>query len=189
MATYVPLTTVKGTPPPGRPLHFNDLACIDHPMLDADAWAEVHDGRPKRQGIDAHLTCRFVCKSRDNCPVTEGASTIAGHGWYTRLGEFRAQSDEYIDIVFASVFLGVRKDGLLAVVRDNNFVSKMVSGRRMMLVSDMMDLVKRIGPRHGTAERYKLHILHGQSPCAWCVSAHNNAAQEQSTCASSSTPK
>lgn len=186
MATYVPLTRAKGKPPRGAPLTFNDYACVDHPTLSPEAWAEVDTGWPKKDGIAAHLTCRFVCRNYYTCPITEGASTIAGRGWFTRLGEFREQSGEYIDVVFASVFLGVRKDGLLTIIRDNNYVSKMVGGRRMMLVSDMMDLVKSIGPRHGTVARYHLHILHGQSPCAWCTAAYTNPAQEQPTCESSS---
>jgi len=166
------LTAATVKQPVMRPVLIKEYACVDHPILSTDAWSEVDAGYPKAwDGVAAHLTCRLVCRSRDSCPVSGGNSTIAAGGWWTQTGVYRENVADWIDVVYAAVYMGTSPSYLTLVVKNGDYQTKVVNGRRVMLISEMITMAGRFGPKHGTEHRYRLHVIRGEQPCYECAKA------------------
>lgn len=162
--------TLSGTMCTNQPT-FAREACVNHPLLSADAWSEISNGRPSEDGIKAWLVCRFACPVRDKCPFDEGQEVIAKGGWFDSRGNFIKPPDDRMELRQAVAYLGISEQYLRKLIKINDI--KTVTGPSSvqiayLRVDDVKELALTLGPRHGTLTRFELHLLRGEQPCNLC---------------------
>lgn len=160
---------------------FSVEACVNHPILTPDAWSEISNGRPSNNGIKAWLVCRFACPVRESCPFDDGQEIIAKGGWFDSRGRFVKPPDDRMELRQAVVYLGISEQYLRKLIKLHGI--KTVSGPSAVHISylrieDVEDLALSLGPRHGTAARYELHLLRGEQPCNLCYAAETSPVAE-----------
>jgi hypothetical protein len=158
------MTTSTGTK------HTN-YACVDHPVLEPDAWHRVIYARPVDEGNSAALVCRFACPVRKACPFTEGTETVAGTGWYDQRGLFIRPDDDEIELGQAAVYVGMRVNPLRYLLQRKGITpTKQFRYLSFYPLKEIQKIAYQRGPEHGTIARLKIHQLLGEFNCTYCNS-------------------
>lgn len=99
--------------------HSSRTACYENPILGPDAWADVENKRPVRDGAKASLICRFACAVRHECPFGErGTEIIAnGGGWFGADGKFIKPPDDMLEVNQAAAYVGLQLDYFQSLIR------------------------------------------------------------------------
>jgi hypothetical protein len=144
-------------------------ACNNHPELSADAWSHVDQGSPRGEGAEALIVCRQACPVRQNCRDNfEGISMVAGGGWFNAHGEF-TDADGLLDIYQAAAYIGVSPRRIQTWINRKIFSVAPPNTKSWFKPTDVRQLAKKYGPKHGTRAARRLHVIRGEKLCPYCV--------------------
>lgn len=143
-------------------------SCRNHPELSPDAWSGVVQGSPRDEGAEALIVCRQVCPVQRQCrDEFTGISMVAGGGWFNGHGHFD-DGNWLMDIYQAAAYIGVTPRRIQSWLNNKIFSVKPPSTKSWFEPSAVRVLAKRYGPKHGTREAQRLHVIRGERLCQTC---------------------
>jgi hypothetical protein len=156
---------------------LRNAACINHPVLEPDAWSELELGHPQGDGAKAFVVCVVACPVRKQCGehITAGTNIIAGGGWFTRRGTFQGPPEPgMLDVHGVAAYTGLSLGRVQRLMGSQHLpIATRYQGRNWFTVASAKHLSRLEGPPHGSMFMLSLHQIRGEEPCAQCTEVRN----------------